>query len=145
MIKAPQLLGAGSDPPSSAPFLALVDDRVTPGRAASPSYRLQIDYKPPASTARDFKVPRMSLLNSRTSSLSRSERVRLLPHEHSNSMRCSERQSSSRPRSISRSPQPHSRTMRPEDSRECSSGFAELSTFPLPLSSRRDLPAAWRG
>ncbi len=50
-----------------------------------------MDYKPSTSTARDLKAPRMSLLNSRTSSLSRSEKVRPLPHEHSNSMRCSER------------------------------------------------------
>ena len=41
MINAHQLLGAGSDPPSPAPFLALLDDGVTPGRAASPSYGLQ--------------------------------------------------------------------------------------------------------
>ena len=39
MIKAHQLLGAGSDLPSPAPFLALVEDGVTLGR--SPSYRLQ--------------------------------------------------------------------------------------------------------
>ena len=70
----------------------------------------------------------MSLLSSRTSSLSRSERVRPFPQEHSNTVRCSERQSSSKPRSISRSPQPHSRMMRPEDSRVCSSGSTELST-----------------
>ena len=41
MMKASQLLGAGSDPPSPAPFLALSDAGVTPGRAASPSYGLQ--------------------------------------------------------------------------------------------------------
>ncbi len=84
----------------------------------------------------------MSLLNSRTSSLSRSDRLRPFPHEHSNSVRCSERQSSSKPKSISRSPQPHSRTMRPEDSKVCSSGSTELSTYspfrpPLGEATRR--------
>jgi hypothetical protein len=46
--------------------------------------------------------------------LSRFDRVRPFPHEHSKSIRCSERQSSSNPRSISCSPQLHSRMMRAE-------------------------------
>lgn len=62
------------------------------------------------------RAPRISCLNARTSSLSRFDRVRPFPHEHSKSVRCSERQSSSKPRSISRSPQPHSRMMRAEHS-----------------------------
>jgi hypothetical protein len=60
------------------------------------------------------RAPRISCLNARTSSLSRFDRVRPFPHEHSKSIRCSERQSSSKPRSISCSPQPHSRMMRAE-------------------------------
>jgi hypothetical protein len=100
MMRAHQLLGVGSNPSFSGPSLALTRGGFTPIRAANPSP----SERPPMSTAWDSRAPHISLLNSITSSLSRlSKKIRPFPHEYSNPVRCSDRRSSSRLRSTSRS------------------------------------------
>jgi hypothetical protein len=100
-----------------------------------------------------LSVPRCSLLSARIPSFSLTRllrMLRLLPHEHSKSVRCSERQSSSKPRSISRPPHPHPSTRRPEhsmlcsDSERCCMRSPILDTRLKPAGLKRD-PAAEGG
>ena len=80
-------------------------------------------------------APRISLLNSRTSSFSRSAMVRVCPHSHSKFVRSSESQSSLSPKRVSRSPHPHSRIRCPEHSTVLSDsiGPSICSPFRSPL------------
>jgi hypothetical protein len=91
----------------------------------------------PASTLEALKAPCMICLNScTTSSSSRSARVRICPHRQSKFVRCSDSQSSFRPKRIIRSPHPHLRVIRPENSRVLSGSEDSCCMRSPPLNAR---------